>query len=118
MSSRDAIFFLHSVIRGHHISKSFWRPVAGENVAVACEPSNPYDSHAVSVNKGGNIIGHVPRNISRIIYSFLSQGGTIECEVVGPRKYGTGLEVPCIYKQTGEEIIVIKTKKKLVEVET
>ncbi len=116
MSSRDAIFLFGSVIRGHHISKSFWIPVVGESVAVACEPSNPYDRNAVSVKKGGNVIGHVPRNTSRIMSTFLSQGGTIQCEVVGRRKYGTGLEVPCIYKLTGEESVVIKTKNKLVKV--
>ena len=79
-------------------SKLFGHLTVGESVDVACEPANPFDAHAVSVKKDGHTIGHVPRNTSRILFTFLSLGGTVECQVVNPMKYGKGLKVPCIYK--------------------
>ena len=65
------------------------------------------------VMKDGNVVGHVPREKSRACSSFLINGGCITCEIVGHRKFGKGLEVPCIYKLTGKEKAVQKAKEKL-----
>ena len=107
-----AICLFESVIRGHHIYKSVWTPSIGEILEVEREPDNIHDVHALSVQKTGNIVGHIPREVSRVFSAFLLSGGNIDCEVTGHRKYGRGLEVPCIYKLTGEETIVKKAKKK------
>ena len=105
---REAIFLYVSVIRGHHAYKAVWTPIVGEAVEVSCEPSNPYDGHAVCVTRDGSTVGHVPRRIRRVFFTFLSEAGIITCEVTGRRKYGKGLEVPCFYKLTGKETIVKK----------
>ena len=34
----------------------------------------------------------------------------MSCELTGSRKLGVGLEVPCIYKLTGKERLVLKAK--------
>lgn len=116
----EAIFLYESVVRGHHVYKSVWSPFVGEVVDLSCEASNPYDDHAVCVTKStsGGTVGHVPRTISRVFFSFLSEGGVISCEITGPRQYGRGLEVPCIYKLSGEEALVNKAKEKLLKIKT
>ena len=114
-AAEEAIFLYESVVRGHHVYKSVWSPFVGEVLDLSCEASNPYDDHAVCVTKStsGGTVGHVPRTISR---SFLSEGGVISCEITGPRQYGRGLEVPCIYKLSEEEALVIKAKEKLLKI--
>lgn len=103
----------HSVVRGHHVFKAIWTPYAGELLSVQEELDNEHDSYAVSVQKDGIIVGHVPREVSRIFMFFIRHGGTIVCEVVGHRRLGKGLEVPCCYKLTGKPKHVKKALKLL-----
>ena len=58
------------------------------------------DRYAVAVIKDGVIIGHLPRKVSRVCSLFLRRGGSIQCTVVGRRRYSSdlpqgGLEIPC-----------------------
>ena len=101
----DAIFLFYSVIRGHHVYKSVWTPTVGEVLQVSEEPDNLHD---INVLKESN---HVPREINRIFTFFQAHNGTISCEVIGHRKFGKGLEVPCIYKLTGKEKLIVKARK-------
>lgn len=51
---------------------------------------------------------------SRGCSSFLiEEGGSITCEVVGHKKLEKELEVPCIYKLTGNKKAIKKEKGKL-----
>jgi hypothetical protein len=43
--------------------------------------------------KGGKIVGHVPREISRYFWYFIGHGGLVTYKVTGRRKKGNGLEV-------------------------
>ena len=100
-----------SVVRGHHIYKEVWRPIVGERLLVTNEVGNAHDRRAVSVQKEGQIVGHVPRQISRIIFYFLRREGTAGiCVIVGRRKKGKGLEVPCIYQFHGPKSCIAKLK--------
>jgi len=97
-TSRSFSRSFSSVIRGHHASKAVWTPTLEEVLDVACESDNAYDSHAVAILKMGvGIIGHAPREHSRVFWSFLEGGGSISCRVNGARQLGKGLEVPCLY---------------------
>lgn len=113
MAAAKSAFELDSVIRGHHASKHHWTPNVRESLGVECEPSNPFDSYAVSVVKDGTVVGHVPREVRRQFYTFLHSGGNVTCEVTGHRKYGKGLEVPCVYKFRGSRETIKKVKKSL-----
>ena len=87
--------YLHnSVVRGHHIYKAIWSPELEERLDVSKDHGNPYDRFAVSVIREGQIVGHTPREISRILWSFISKGGSVVCEVTGHRRHGHGLEDP------------------------
>ena len=57
-----------------------------------------------------NVIGHVPREVSRVFLHYLGHSGSISCEVTGRRKYGKILEVPCMFKFLGSEKMVQKMR--------
>ena len=109
--SEDSIFLHESVIRGHHIFKEIWTPHTGEILLVRKEAGNVHDRRAVALLKAdGTVVGHVPREMSRTFWHYLGHGGTISCEVTDRRKYGKGLEVPCVYKFLGNEKMVDKMR--------
>ena len=58
-------------------------------------------------SSGEMIVGHVPRDISRICWYFLQNDGEITCEVTGNRRHSDllqgGMEIPCKYKFTGKK---------------
>lgn len=101
-----------SVVRGHHIYKNVWTPVIGEELTVLPEESNTHDPHAVVVGKG-EIVGHVPRELSRVFWHFINHSGEAICVINGNRKHGVGLEVPCVYKLKGKERIIKRMKRLL-----
>ena len=60
--------------------------------------------------KDGAIVGHVPRELSRVYWYFIRHGETISCEVTGSRQRGVGLEVPCVYRLAESEKLVQRMK--------
>ena len=107
----DSILLKESVIRGHHVFKNIWTPRLGEVLLVKQEAGNTHDRRAVALLKADRtVVGHVPREFSRVFWHFLSHGGKISCEVTGRRKYGKGLEVPCVYQFLGSEKIITKMR--------
>ena len=48
-----------------------WTPVEDEMLRLIPEPTNSVDRNAVAVMKEGQIVGHVPFNLSPIISLFL-----------------------------------------------
>ena len=91
---------MESCVRGYHIYQSVWIPVLGEDLICLREPFNSVDRYAVCVKKDNDIIGHLPRKISRICLLFLRRGGSISCIVTGRRICSSdpsqdGLEIPC-----------------------
>lgn len=106
-------FQLESVIRGHHVFKSVWTPFIGETLPLNVEEGNGHDIHAVAIMKDSAVVGHVPREISRVFYFFLTHDGTISAEVIGHRRFGRGLEVPCYYILQGKPKYIRRAKKLL-----
>ena len=106
-----AIYYKESVVRGHHVFKRIWIPVVGEVLVVERERGNPEDRFAVSVLQDGTVVGHIPREFSKLCWDFLRHNDKMTCEVTGRRKRssveGKGLVVPCLYKlEAGEKFIV------------
>ena len=116
--SSSSYFTVDSVIRGHHIYKDVWTPYVGEELSLEQEHGNSHDFYATTVKKDGLIAGRVPRELSKLFWTFLSNGGQISCEVTGRRKRGRGLEVPCTYKIQGKDELVEKLKKSLDKINT
>ena len=111
-------FFLDSSVRGHHVYKAVWEPLVGEMLQVCAQEGNAHDRYAVATLRDDVIVGHVPREFSRIAWYFLQHGGRITCEITGRRKRSEvvdkGLEVPCLYTFVGRPAMI----KRLVKVMT
>ena len=112
-SADDFTFQLPSVIRGHHIYKSVWTPSIGETLALQVDAENEHDAYAVGIVKDSAVVGHAPREVSRIFYYFLQHGGSINAEITGHRKFGHGLEIPCCYTLTAKPKYIKQAKKLL-----
>ena len=75
-----------------------WTLLIGETLAAGVEEENEHNQYAVAVRKGGIIVGH-------ILYTRELPGPfTTSSDMVAPlnvqtrhRKFGVGLEVPCVY---------------------
>ena len=48
-----------SVMRGHHIYKSIWTPIIGEELVPEAREDNGHDKHTFAVMKDGCIVEHV-----------------------------------------------------------
>ena len=81
------------------------------------ELNNEHDQYAVAVIREGDVVGHVPQTVSRVIFFFLGYVGNVGfCEVTGPRLnrgVGLGVEVPCVYKFYGRQSHVGKLEELL-----
>ena len=55
-----SVFNKDSVVRGHHIYKTYWTPVVGEELTLEMEDDNEHGEHAVAVMKDGYLGWHMP----------------------------------------------------------
>ena len=85
-----------------------WTPVEDEMLRLIPEP-NSVDRNAVAVMKEGQIVGHVPFNLSPIISLFLrrdvNKGGKVN------RGAGYGLEIQCVYQFYGPKPYIDKLRE-------
>ena len=105
-----------SSVRGYHVYQAIWLAVIGEVLPCARERRNSTYRYAVAVVKDRQIIGHLPRKISKVCSLFIRRGGSIQCTVTGGRRYSVdlsqgGIEIPCILKFTGKAEDIKKLKK-------
>ena len=56
--------------------------------------------------KNQTVVGHMPRESSKIFWHFLNDGCSISCELTGKRKYDKGLDVPCVCKFLSSEKMI------------
>ena len=71
----------------------------GKKISTATEPENHHGKSAVKHLKENEMVGHVPRDISKYCTSTLLSGWTIKCDITGKKlnKRGNELEVSCKY---------------------
>ena len=81
--------------------------VGGKNFCLKSEIENQYDKFAVAIVLEERIVGHVPKNVSKIFHQFMKiPNCIIGCKVTGKRVNhgaGYGLEIPVQYKFIGAE---------------
>ena len=85
------VFEFQSYVTGHHVYKDIWTPTLGEKLSTAAEPENHHEKYAVKVLKENEVVGHVPRDISKYCTSALLCGGTIKCEITRKNKTNLGM---------------------------
>lgn len=100
MSNKNIVF--SAAVRGFHVYKRNWKPEEGELLKSSHEEDNPYDMFSMKVCKlsTGQIVGHLPMEISRITKFIMDRGASVSLKILGrhyrrsPLVQG-GLEVPC-----------------------
>ena len=65
------VLTIESFIRGYYAYMDVWTPVQDEILRLIPEPSNSVDRNAVALMKEGQVVGHVPYNLSPIVSLFL-----------------------------------------------
>ena len=89
-----------------------WTPVDDEMLRLIPEPTNSVDRNAVAVMKEGQIVGHVPFNLSPIISLFLRRDvNKLLLRVTGGkvnRGAGYGLEIQRVYQFYGPKPYIDK----------
>ena len=67
-------------------------------------------------DESGQIVGHVPIEISRLFSKFIHDYGEVEAECIGHpfnAGQGKGLEIPVDYKLTGNQLYLKRLVRKL-----
>ena len=90
-----------AAVRGFHYYRRFWRPKENEKLDCLHKPENAFDRFAIkTVNEKGEIVGHLPKEISRVTKYLLDRGFTMYCKL-SSRHYRRsplvqgGLEIQC-----------------------
>ena len=105
-----------TAVRGYHVYQEVWNPIVGEAFICQQENGNEHDAYAVGTIRaeGGNeVIGHLPRKISRVAFFFLAHAGSISGTVTNTRRYCTqrgGMEIPCELTFSGKRKNIRKLK--------
>ena len=106
IDDRIVQFEIKCASRGFHVYRSMWQPKKGEKLEIQAEFANVHDPFAMAVRatvKGkltnSDVVGHIPREISRFCRYFVNYGGKLEGRV-RDTKYrrspipSGGLEIP------------------------
>ena len=110
-----------SFIRRYHVYMDIWTPkVSDENFCLKSESENQHDKFAVAIVLEERIVGHVPKNVSKLFHQLMKiPNCTIGCKVTGKcvnRGAGYGLEIPVQCRFVGAEKAVEWAKKNIKKV--
>ena len=77
---------------------------------------NPHNRFAVAAYEadGDEVVGYIPREISRWSALFLDRGGSIEGSITGVRRHSReagGMEIPCELTFIGKKKHIAKMKR-------
>ena len=81
-----------SVVRSYHVYMDKWDPVIGDKFNAEIKVSIRHDQYTVAVKVNQDIVGHVPREISKVLLYFIKNGCMVEGEVRGKRQRSCVLE--------------------------
>ena len=97
----NKMFEYTAAVRGYHYFKTIWQPKENEVLTCQFENGNSYDMFAIKTcDHGGIMVGHLPREVSRITKFIIDRGAIVTVLLTGthyrrlPLVKG-GLEIPC-----------------------
>ena len=115
-------FSFTAAVRGFHVYRRVWLPHVGQRLSAEREHGNVEDRFAIAVREQGTlrtnkVVGHLPREFSKVLWYFLLHGGVVECEVTERRRRSPleqgGLEIPCCVTLRGKNKLVAKAQELL-----
>ena len=56
-----------SMVHGHHVYKTHWRPEINEQLCYEVERDNSFDLYVVAVMKDGGVVGQLPWELARTL---------------------------------------------------
>ena len=82
--SGECEVFVESSIRGYNAYFKVSTVCVGDLMMCEIEEDNAHDKYAVAVkDESGQIVGHVPIEISRLFSKFICDYGEMEAECIG-----------------------------------
>ena len=97
----EKVLKFSAAIRGFHYYQRVWSPKENEELNCLHEQGNAVDIFAIkTICRNGKIVGHLPREISRITKFILGRGARVNAVLTSnhsrrlPLVQG-GLEIPC-----------------------
>ena len=108
---------MESSVQGYHAYFKYSNVSVGELMMCEIEENNEHDKYAVAVkNESGQIVGHVPIEISKIMFKFIRDCGEVEVECIRHRYnvgQGKGLEFLVDYRLLGNQQYLQRVVTKL-----
>ena len=102
MADTNKTLVFSAVVRGFHVYRDVWKPLENEELECLFERHNLFDTSRL---EGGQILGHLPREISRPTKFLLDRGTKVRAQLTGthyrrsPLFQGV-LEIPCLVTVT------------------
>ena len=82
------------MISGYHVYRYVWKYKIGNTLTCKTEENNAHDKYAVAIIFNEDIVGHVPKEYSKI-FNLYKTWRCHKTTVTGPRQnMGLGLEIP------------------------
>ena len=105
---KEKRYSFNSFVRGYHAYIDSWDPKVGDkNLELVPKEDNEHDDFTVAIKFEDRIVGHVPKNLSKIMNRFTKiPSCSLRCKVTVKRVNrgaGYGLEIPVVYELTGPE---------------
>ena len=95
----EVTFILDSCVCGYYVYKDLWNATPGETLTCIRERGNRNDVFEVAVQSDGNIVGHIPRQISCICMLFIGRGRVLNCLITDLRRYSRDLPQGVSYQE-------------------
>lgn len=101
MMSFEKIVYVQAGVRGFHFYKSIWEPIDSEVLSCEYKENNPHDLFAIKTcQENGQIVAHLPMEISRITKFLLDRCARIDAKLTETHYRRShlvqgGLEMPC-----------------------
>ena len=101
MCSSEKVFEFIAAVRGFHFFLSAWIPRKEEKLTCHHQENNAFNVYAIEIiTESNQVVGHLPREISRITKFFLDRGVKISLTLTSTNYRRShlvkgGLEIPC-----------------------
>ena len=103
MADTNKTLVFSAAVRGFHVYRDVWKPLENEELECLFERHNLFDMFAIKTCRleGGQIVGHLPREISRPTKFLLDRGAKVTAQLTGKHYkrsplFEGGLEIPCL----------------------
>ena len=99
--SANKTLVFSAAVRGSHVYQNVWKPLENEELEYIFETNNLFDMTDCWRTEGGQIVGHLPREISRPTKFLLDTGAKVSAQLTGTHYkrsplFQGGLEIPCL----------------------